>query len=507
MKNKKFETIQTLFLHSINPSARRTNLSILVLAGLIHLEILLLAYYIVKANVAPREKDKIVVTEMINEVYEPIDLNKKRSVIKKTEDDPLQDFDPKISNVEINDPRQTDNQENNLKAEGETDAISDSPLIGTGIMGNIGGGEGRSGAFGLRSGGGKKKAIMRGGGSQKTESAVNAALFWLKRQQDKSGCWDKRKYGDSSNNGGFSREMTEGHLTLTCLSTLAFLAAGNTPKSGRFRETVKKSVDWILKWQLPDGSFGETQEFSIYDNAICALVLAELVAMCPEERYKLSAQKAIDYLAEVKNVHRGISRIPNIPNSTSVNGWMLMAFKSAKIAGLMVPPEVFEKMRLRLSEVSYKSNNGVYISVGYMQKRDRNSENTTMNAVGLVMFEYLGTPQKELKILANDLATDLPVWGMLNANHEMYHWYYTTLGLYQFGGENWDKWNKSISEMLIKYQCDGGPLDGSADDLNGCWPSEYDLWGRTLGRIYTTAMATLCLEVYYRYDRMYQSKE
>jgi hypothetical protein len=44
---------------------------------------------------------------------------------------------------------------------------------------------------------------------------------------------------------------------------------------------------------------------------------------------------------------------------------------------------------------------------------------------------------------------------------------------------------------LIPLQRHGGDLDGSWDPVT--------VWGSYGGRAYTTAMAALCLEVYYRY--------
>ena len=49
----------------------------------------------------------------------------------------------------------------------------------------------------------------------------------------------------------------------------------------------------------------------------------------------------------------------------------------------------------------------------------------------------------------------------------------------------------------------GGPLDGSAQDLDGSWVP-VDVWAKIGGRVYSTALCTLSLEVYYRYLPMYR---
>jgi hypothetical protein len=83
-----------------------------------------------------------------------------------------------------------------------------------------------------------------------------------------------------------------------------------------------------------------------------------------------------------------------------------------------------------------------------------------------------------------------------------YYWYYGTLGMFQMGGEHWKAWNQAMKKTLLDNQCKGGPMDGSVQDKDGSWDphSWIDLYG---GRVFTTALGALSLEVYYRYLPMY----
>jgi hypothetical protein len=56
--------------------------------------------------------------------------------------------------------------------------------------------------------------------------------------------------------------------------------------------------------------------------------------------------------------------------------------------------------------------------------------------------------------------------------------------------EAWNKWNTRCRDTLIHMQKRGGAGDGS-------W--ENSRWNDRGGRIFTTSLATLTLEVYYRY--------
>jgi len=86
------------------------------------------------------------------------------------------------------------------------------------------GGGGMAGCFGYRDGGGRKKAVGRFGGSQATESSVEAALRWLARHQEADGSWTPSKYDCPSGND------TRCRVGCTGLALLAFLGPA-TPRS------------------------------------------------------------------------------------------------------------------------------------------------------------------------------------------------------------------------------------------------------------------------------------
>lgn len=74
-----------------------------------------------------------------------------------------------------------------------------------------------------------------------------------------------------------------------------------------------------------------------------------------------------------------------------------------------------------------------------------------------------------------------------------YYWYYATLALFQVGGEPFRIWNERMSTLLVREQV--GPEHGSA---RGSWDPRGQR-AETGGRVYSTALSILCLEVYYRY--------
>ena len=76
-------------------------------------------------------------------------------------------------------------------------------------------------------------------------------------------------------------------------------------------------------------------------------------------------------------------------------------------------------------------------------------------------------------------------------NADIYYWYYASLSMLQMHNDSWKQWNTQTRDALIHMQ----QKDGKSA---GCWKDGFR-WGDRGGRIFTTAMATLTLEVYYRY--------
>ena len=69
--------------------------------------------------------------------------------------------------------------------------------------------------------------------------------------------------------------------------------------------------------------------------------------------------------------------------------------------------------------------------------------------------------------------------------------------MYQHGGEAWTTWNAHVRDDVVRRQRAQGHMAGS-------WDPDDSPYGAKGGRIYGTALATLTLEVYYRFLRLYE---
>jgi hypothetical protein len=74
----------------------------------------------------------------------------------------------------------------------------------------------------------------------------------------------------------------------------------------------------------------------------------------------------------------------------------------------------------------------------------------------------------------------------------MYSWYYITQAKFQAGSGTWNNWNAKFAPVLTKNQCEDGhwesPTGGGAENEE-----------TKQGPVYSTCLAALTLQVYYRF--------
>ncbi|MCI0343246.1 MAG: terpene cyclase/mutase family protein, partial [Planctomycetales bacterium] len=343
---------------------------------------------------------------------------------------------------------------------GDPNAVADKPFQGKYWNDSLGVAGGAGGAYGGRFGG-KRDLVARGGGGRGTEAAVAAALRWLKKHQESDGSW-------------------EGGSGTTSLGLLSFLGAGNSMRAGPYREAVKNGLKYLISVQSPDGCVGPKTSDGryIFNHAIGTMALSEaygLSGMTPQ--LKAPAQKAVEFLLQAQSPYLGWG--PGIRtggSDTTVTGWAVLALHSARLSGLDVPPEAFQGAK------------------NWFDKARDEAPGTVAVAVSARIF--MGEPTDSPKVTAGAalLRSSLPKWDPDRGN-DFVTWCFGTLAMFQTGGANWRDWNAAIKEALVKTQRRGGDEDGSWDP------------GAATDRVSATALATLSLEIYYRYGRILGTRE
>jgi hypothetical protein len=122
----------------------------------------------------------------------------------------------------------------------------------------------------------------------------------------------------------------------------------------------------------------------------------------------------------------------------------------------------------------------------------------SMSSVGLLCTQYLGAKRDDPAIQEGMayLMEHLPQ----TSQRDVYYWYYATQVMHNVPGKQWDVWNRQTRRVLIETQVKEGCAAGSWDPFEPA-PDPYAKHG---GRIMTTSLCCLTLEVYYRYLPLYK---
>lgn len=387
--------------------------------------------------------------------------------------------------------------------------VPDTPREGIGFINRISMGDAPGGRYGGRFDG---RRDLRTEGGSGTEQARKDGLEWLANHQDGDGKWDC----DGFMKHDPATDICEGpgradhDVGVTGLSLLAFMGDGHTTRRGSYKEVVTKAVKWLRQQQDPEsGLIGENSNTSfLYDHSIATLAMCEAYYFSKSPILASSAQRASRYIGQARNPY-GVWRFAASPmgdNDTSITGWMIFALKSAEEGLLKVNSAAFTGAINWLDEVSDPVTGRVgYSSIGKPSFRQAglNEEyprdsTEAMTAVGLLCRFFLKQdPDKEdmMKKHADLMLKVLPEWDAEEGlSNDLYYWYYGTYAMYQMGGKHWTTWNEAMKAAILGSQEKSGSAKGSWDP-NGPW-------GMVGGRVYSTALCVLCLEVYFRYAKV-----
>lgn len=349
----------------------------------------------------------------------------------------------------------------------------------------------RGGGLQGRSAGNRRQLALEGGGTEASESAVELGLAWLAAHQWEDGGWrfdlqaSPKCMGECRNSGNLESTTAPTGLALLC-----FLGAGYTQHEGPYQQVVADGLYYLTN-QMILTSFGGDLRGSamgtMYSHGIATLALTEAYAMTRDANLADPAQKAIDFIVHAQHENGGWRYAPGEPGDTTVSGWQIAALKSALLARLEVPYEVWHKISAFLDSVQLQRG----AAYGY---KGPTQSSTTTNAIGLFGRMILGWPRNHRPLLR----------GMAKIGEQkpreshIYFNYYAAQILHHFGGPIWQRWNVRTREYLVKNQATQGHERGS-------WYFQEQHSSRG-GRLYTTTMAIMTLEVYYRYMPLYQTE-
>ncbi|WP_094411133.1 hypothetical protein [Rhodopirellula sp. MGV] len=279
----------------------------------------------------------------------------------------------------------------------------------------------------------------------------------------------------------------------TGLALLAFLGAGYTSDAGPYQDEVRKGIYYLRSVALETQyGFDWQQGGSMYGHGIALLAMSEAMAMMKindqfdsDLYHHVSEGANFTTFAQHPNGSWGYT--PGRPGDITITGWQVLSLSTAKKAGIETRSDLFARAKRFVMSVRDEPR----YEFGYNSPKP---ERTT-TAIGLTLLLYLG--QQPGHSFFDQEFDRLVERGPMLTN--VYHDYYATMALHHVRHRDWELWNTQVRNHLVRTQATSGHEAGS-------WHFK-DKWGDVGGRLYTTAMCALILEVYYRYLPLYEAPE
>ena len=356
---------------------------------------------------------------------------------------------------------------------------------------------------GGRSGDSKERMKKKYGATAASEEAVALALKWIAKHQLPDGGWslDHRigpgKFRDSPDPGS----LAEARNGATALALLPFLGAGSTHQTGEYKDVVRRGLEFLMKRAKSGGRGGRSISYlepggTMYSHGLVSIVFCEAYGMTRDPELGKFAQASVWYIEYAQDPLGGGWRYePKQRGDTSAVGWQLMALKSGKITGLDINPRTYQLAEKFLDSVSHSG--GAYYGYGDPPPITWKPADAR-TAVGLLCRMYMGW-DKDMPGLVEGMKAISDKGPSTGTTADMYYNYYATQGMKHMGGKDWDSWNKKIRGFLVSSQAKDGNKAGS-------WHFGDTHTPKKGGRLYSTSLACMTLEVYYRYLPLYGDK-
>jgi hypothetical protein len=489
-----------------------------VVSGAIHVAVIALAILFLGSRSAlTKPSDKVLVTTA-DKTEEPDDKNltnedpgldsKIDSALPEIERIDQATVDGIVTQDNIGAPDSPTNDTTSLAPPGLDPSNLNTPgAIGdTGsLMSGDGGNRGVVNArFAGRSAATKTRLVREGGGNADSERAVAMGLAWLAKQQMKDGGWE------------YDQGRKEERIAATGMALLPFLAAGETHKptkdkneERKYMKTVGNGLAFLMRMCPLSGPTAGRMSGNMYSQGIGTMALVEAFGMTKDPVLKPYAQAAINYIQRAQGVNGSWGYGFGDNGDTSIVGWQVQALQAAKLSqDLLVDDRVIKKAVAFLNLAAAGSRKSMY---GYADSSGA-TPGSALTAVGLLCRYYLdgwGPSHPGMIEGVGGLMKNPPLEG--GGLKQMYYYYYATQVAHFYEGEDWKTWNEGPKQADGSRK--GGMRDwlvgtqvrkGGEDPKHGSWDPEAGWFGTGCGRLGTTAMCLLTLEVYYRHLPLYK---
>ncbi len=337
--------------------------------------------------------------------------------------------------------------------------------------------------------------------TQDQAEAVEFGLAWLAANQEPNGSW-VGKIGYKLNTGYDYTEADQGHVGVTALAGMAFMAGGQLPGRGEHGAVVERALDFVLGCVQDDG-YITYKGTRMYSHAFATLFLAEIYGMTRRADVREKLQLAVDFIVNSQNKQGGWRYEPYaVEADMSIVVCQVLALRAARNIGIRVPRSVVDKAAQYVVDSAvtkeasarvgwYRNDPGSF----HYQKQDTSRSSFPLTAAGVTALHGVGIYSDEaieagVDYLWKQFHEFNRSWGARKGGHYFFWYghYYGVQAMYTAGGHRWENYYELLRAEILGMQQE----DGSFPNRVGP------------GSAFGTACAVLILEIPYRFLPIFQ---
>lgn len=323
----------------------------------------------------------------------------------------------------------------------------------------------------------KKTALEK-----KFDASARRGLDFLAREQRPQGYWE-------ANRGQY-------RIAMTALAGMAMLCEGSTTNSGRYRDSIRKAVDYLSNASHPKtGLIGYKNDYRYtYGHGFSMLFLSQVYGdeEDPDRRKELKKIliRAVEFSINAQTSRGGWGYVSAKEGRDFDEGstciTQVQGLRACRNAGIPVPTQVIKRAKKYIADCRIKTGSQAG-GIRYSYKSSPSARPAISAAAVAVMFntgEYKGADVKQMLAYCKK-----SVWpgNSRNSSHWHYKHLYFSQVMYRLGDKEWKKYIADVGDQILKKQ--------SAD---GSWR------GGHVGVVYSTAINATILQLDNAYIPVYQ---
>lgn len=334
--------------------------------------------------------------------------------------------------------------------------------------------------------------LEAGGGTPEIEEHVTRALRFLKQTQAPDGGWGN-----------------DHRAAMTGLSLLAYLGRCETPLSEEFGDSCLKAMIFLIdRAAKQDGRFSDPTagRHWPYEQAIATYALAEAHTMCRAlninipnlaDTVQRAGQMLIDRQHESGGWDYDYEEDSSRGGDLSITAWHIQALKACKISGIDFR-NITRSLKRSLDYV--EARQAADGSFGYTGTTPAGElPRPSLTGAGMLSLQMGGRESSPAVRRGARHALENSPFTWDGPDCDLYAHYYLAQAMFQRGGKDWTAYQPRIRDSLTTRQSPDGswPKPGGGGKVHAV--GALFTHDSPTGIHYRTTLATLMLEVYYRY--------